>query len=271
MGAVSWAGAWYLRTLHRWDGVSASLGAAPGALSQCVAVATELDADVRGIVIVQTLRVAIIAVGLPASLAALGLVAPSTRGVGGAFDLSKLDELLLLIVICSLCGWLAYRLRFPGGILFGAMLASAALHGSGLIHAAMPWWAANAAMIALGGVTGSRFADLPINLLMRYLGAGLGSFATSLVVAGSFAATLIAGLSLNASDAFIAFAPGSVDAMMLLALALHTDPVYVGAHHIVRIFFVSVTMPLLAQRAARAEHKPIDETKLPPVTPDDED
>jgi membrane AbrB-like protein len=262
MGAVSWTGAWYLRKVHRWDGVSASLGAAPGALSQCVAVATELDADVRGIVIVQTLRVAIIAVGLPTGLAALGLVTPSTRGVGGAFDFAKIDELLLLIAICTLCGWLAYRVRFPGGILFGAMLASAALHGSGLIHAAM---------IALGGISGSRFADLPIRLLLRYLGAGLGSFAASLAVTGSFAALLIAALSVNASDAFIAFAPGSVDAMMLLALALHTDPVYVGAHHIVRIFFVSVTMPLLAQRAARAEHKPIDESRLPPATPDDED
>jgi membrane AbrB-like protein len=271
MGAVSWSGTLYLRRVHKWDRVSASLGAAPGALSQCVAVATEFDADVRGIVIVQTLRVAIIAIGLPAGLAALGLVAPSTRGVGGAFDPSKLGELALLIAICTLCGWLAFRIRFPGGILFGAMLASAALHGTGLIHAAVPWWAANAAMIALGGISGSRFADLPIKLLLRYLGAGLGSFVTSIVVTGSFASVLIATLSLNASDAFIAFAPGSVDAMMLLALALHTDPVFVGAHHMARIFFVSVTMPLLAQRAARIEHKPIDESRLPPATPDDED
>jgi membrane AbrB-like protein len=271
MGAVSWAGALYLRRLHGWDRVSAALGAAPGALSQCVAVATELDADVRGIVIVQTLRVAVIAVGLPAALAVLGLVAPSTRGVGGAFDLSKLPELVALIAICTVAAWLAYRVRFPGGILFGAMLASAALHGSAVIHAAMPWWAANAAMITLGGITGSRFADLPVRLLMRYLGAGLGSFAVSLVVAGAFAATMIVTLSLNVGDAFIAFAPGSVDVMMLLALALHTDPVYVGAHHMARIFFVSVTMPLLAQRAARVEHRPVDETKLPPSTPDDED
>lgn len=271
MGAVSWVGAWYLRRVHGWDRVSASLGAAPGALSQCLAVATELDADVRGIVIVQTLRVAVIAVGLPTALAALGLVTPSSRGVGGAFDLAKLDELAILIAACAAAAWLAYRVRFPGGILFGAMLASAGLHGSGLIHAAMPWWAANAAMVTLGGITGSRFADLPVKLLMRYLGAGLGSFAASLAVAGSFATVLIAALSLNVADAFIAFAPGSVDAMMLLALALHTDPVYVGAHHMARIFFVSVTMPLLAQRAARAERRPIDESKLPPPTPDDED
>lgn len=271
MGAVSWTGAAYLRRVHGWDRVSASLGAAPGALSQCAAVAIELEADTRGIVIVQTLRVVIIAVGLPAGLAALGLVAPSSRGVGGAFELSKLGELALLVVACAVCGWLAFRIRFPGGILFGAMLASAALHGSGLIHAVMPWWVANAAMICLGGITGSRFADLPMRLLMRYLGAGLGSFATSLVVAGSFASVLIAAFSLNISDAFIAFAPGSVDAMMLLALALHTDPVFVGAHHMVRIFFVSLTMPLLAQRAARVEHKTVDESKLPPPTPDDED
>ena len=50
----------------------------------------------------------------------------------------------------------------------------------------------------------------------------------------------------------IAFAPGSVDAMMLLALALNLDPVYVGAHHLTRIFFVSLTMPLVARRTARS-------------------
>jgi len=48
----------------------------------------------------------------------------------------------------------------------------------------------------------------------------------------------------------IAYAPGAVDAMMLLALALNLDPVYVGAHHLVRIFFVSLTMPLIARRVA---------------------
>jgi membrane AbrB-like protein len=270
MGIVSWVCAEYLRRVHKWDRVSASLGAAPGALSQCIAVATELGADLRGIAIVQTLRVAIIAVGLPAGLAALGLVTPSSRGVGGELDLTKLDELAILVAVCAAAAWLAYRVRFPGGILFGAMLASAILHGGGFIHAAMPWWAANAAMVALGGITGSRFAGVQVGLLLRYLGAGLGSFVVSLLIAGGFAMALLAALPGHAADALIAFAPGSVDAMMLLAIALHTDPIYVGAHHMARIFFVSLTMPLLAQRAARVEHKPVDESKLPPPTPDDE-
>jgi membrane AbrB-like protein len=271
MAVVSVAGSEYLRRVSGWDRVSASLGAAPGGLSQCVAVATELEADVRGIAIVQTIRVVIIAVGLPAGLALLGLVTPSSRGPGGAFDWSNLDELAILIAASAVVAAIAYRIHFPGGILFGAMLTSGVLHGTGWVQAVMPWWAANAAMIALGGITGSRFANTPVRLLLRYMGAALGSFTISVAIAGAFAAALVGATSLRIADVMIAYAPGSVDAMMLLALALNTDPVYVGAHHLARIFFVSLSMPIVANRAARLERKPIDESKLPPPTPDDED
>ncbi|MBV9347795.1 MAG: AbrB family transcriptional regulator, partial [Pseudolabrys sp.] len=88
---AGYLGAEYLRRVHGWDRVSAYLGAAPGGLSQCVAIATELDADVRGVAIVQTVRVAMIAVGLPAALTILGLVAPASRGIGGEFSWAKLD------------------------------------------------------------------------------------------------------------------------------------------------------------------------------------
>jgi uncharacterized membrane protein AbrB (regulator of aidB expression) len=68
----------------------------------------------------------------------------------------------------------------------------------------------------------------------------------------------------------IAYAPGAVDAMMLLALALNLDPVYVGAHHLVRIFFVSLAMPLLAHSAAPARKK-ADVPTLPRKRPPFED
>ena len=56
------------------------------------------------------------------------------------------------------------------------MFASAALHGSGLIHAVVPPWVANTAMVALGGVIGARFANTPLRLLANYLAAGLRLF-----------------------------------------------------------------------------------------------
>ena len=53
MAAIGFAGALYLQKVHGWDRVSAFLGAAPGGLSQVMAVAAELGADMRGIAVVQ--------------------------------------------------------------------------------------------------------------------------------------------------------------------------------------------------------------------------
>ena len=248
MACVSFAGAGYLRLVHGWDTITAYLAAAPGGLSQVMALAVELDADVRAIAIVQTIRVVIVAVGLPAALALLGLVGHATRGVGGPFNPAMLDELAILMVGSTVAAIIAYRIRFPGGLLFGAMLTSAALHGSGYIHVAIPWWATNTVMIAFGAVTGSRFANTPLRMLLHFVGAAFGTFATAVTITSIFAIGLVGMLSLPIAEVTIAFAPGAVDAMMLLALALSLDPVYVGAHHLTRIFFVSMSMPLIARR-----------------------
>ncbi len=251
MAFISIGGAGYLRLIHRWGKVDAYLAAAPGGMSQVLALGAELGADLRAIAIVQSIRVVVIAVGLPAGLSLLGLVGHAAPRNTVALNLAILDELAILVAASSVVAIIAYRVRFPGGLLFGAMLTSAVLHGSGLIHAVMPWWVANTAMVAMGAITGSRFANTPLRLLVNFVGAAFGSFAVAVTIAAIFAAGLISVLSLRVAEVMIAFAPGSVDAMMLLALALNLDPVYVGAHHLTRIFFVSLTMPLMARRSAR--------------------
>ena len=251
MVCISVSGASYLRVVHGWDKMTAYLAAAPGGLSQVMGLAIELDADIRAIAIVQTIRVAIIAVGLPAGLSLLGLVHHGARSIGGVFNPAQLGELAILIAVSTAAALVAHRVRFPGGLLFGAMLASAALHGSGTIHVLMPWWVTNTVMMAFGAVIGSRFAGTPLRLLAHFIGAAFGSFAVAVAVTALFAVALVSILSLPIAEVIIAYAPGAVDAMMLLALALNLDPVYVGAHHLVRIFFVSLAMPLLARRAGR--------------------
>ena len=268
MAIVGYGGAAYLRVVHGWDNVSAYLGAAPGGLSQVIAIAAELGADMRAIAVVQTMRVVIVAVGLPVGLAVFGLVHPSVRGIGGQFSIAALDELAILVAASTVVAMIAYRCRFPGGLLFGAMLTSAILHGSGLIHAVMPWWVANAAMIALGAVTGSRFANTPLRMMVNFIAAAVGSFAVTVAISAVAAVLLIGVSPLRIAEVMIAFAPGAVDAMMLLALALNLDPVYVGAHHLTRIFFVSLTMPFVARFAARHALSKPDQSPPPPAVQD---
>jgi hypothetical protein len=100
-------------------------------------------------------------------------------------------------------------------------------------------------------------------MMLNFVAAAFGSFAVAVAISAVFAAVLISLLSLRVAEVMIAFAPGSVDAMMLLALALSLDPVYVGAHHLTRIFFVSLTMPLLARYSARTEKKAGEGAKRP--------
>lgn len=256
MTAVSFASSAYLRAVHGWGKIDAYLASAPGAMSQVLVLGAELGADLRAIAIVQSTRVVIVAIGLPAGLAIVGLAGHAVRPDPGPLTLHVIDELAILVVAGAFGAWLAHRLRLPGGLLFGAMITSAVLHGTGYIHAVLPWWVTNAAGLVLGAIIGARFASTPLRLLLDYLGAAFGSFAVSVVIAAVFAAGVVTLLSMRAAEVMIAFAPGSVDAMMLLALALHLDPVYVGAHHVVRIFLISLTAPLVARRIARKPKPP---------------
>jgi hypothetical protein len=249
---------YYLRRVHGWDPLSALFAGFPGAMAQVISLAAESNVDLRAVVIVQTLRVVILTVGVPAGLGLLGLAGPAALP-GGSPGAAQLGELAVLVAISIACGIGLFWIGFPGGLIFGAMLPSAVLHGSGLIEATLPWWVATTAMVGLGALTGTRFGNTDIRLLTRYAGAALGSFAVSLAVAAIFALAVVAFLSVRISDAVVAFSPGAVDAMMILALALHLDPVYVGAHHVSRVVVVSLALPIwvrrIAQRRLRDESK----------------
>lgn len=264
MSCVGFGSAAYLRVVHGWGKIDAYLASAPGAMSQVLAAGAELGADLRAIAIVQSTRVVIVAIGLPAGLALVGLAGHAARPDPGPLTLYVVDELAILVVAGAAGAWLAHRLKLPGGLLFGAMITSAVLHGSGLIHAVLPWWVTNTAALALGAVIGARFTNTPLRLLLHYLGAAFGSFAVAVLITAIFAAGVVSLLSMRAAEVMIAYAPGSVDAMMLLALALHLDPVFVGAHHVVRILLVSLTTPLLARRIARKPKPPTSSRKPPP-------
>ena len=67
----------YLNRVHGWDSMSSLFAAAPGALSQALALAADTSADLRSVAIVQSVRVLVLAVVLP--LSSRGLAWPARR------------------------------------------------------------------------------------------------------------------------------------------------------------------------------------------------
>ena len=246
----------YLRFAHGWDPLSALLGASPGAMAQVVALAAEFDADMRGVAIVQTMRVLMVTIGVPGGLALFGFAAGGVIVVPGPASGSSLVELAMIAILSSLMAYAMGRLRVPGGLLFGAMAGSALLHGTGYVHAVLPWWVGSSAVVMLGAVVGSRFANATPRMLLDYVGAALGSAAVALAVASVFVLIVARFLPFRPADVAIAFAPGAQDTMMVLALALHLDPVYVGAHQLARWLVVTFSVALSARWLARRKTVP---------------
>src|SRR6202789_2279987 len=148
----------YLQRVHGWDRTSAFLAASPGALSQIALLAIEKGADMPAIAVVQTLRVIILTAALPLILVATGLTSSSAP----ALTMTVASPLGLVGLIgASVSVSLLLRMaKFPASWLFGAMIGSSVLHGTGLIDGGLPPLVRGVALIGIGTLIGSRVSRL---------------------------------------------------------------------------------------------------------------
>jgi membrane AbrB-like protein len=238
---ATFGSSYYLQKMHDWDRTSAFLAGSPGALSQIVVLAAERNADVAGISVVQTMRVILLTAALPLLLAAAGVAPPPTitTVTAAASPLALALLAVAAVAVAALLRWL----NFPASWMFGAMLASSVLHAGGWVEGGLPTWARAIALIGIGTLIGTRFARMSRKTLFSHIGAALGSFAVAIVISAVFVAVVAFATHARFSDIVVAFSPGAMDAMLALALTLHIDPVFVGAHHLSRFLFVTLATP----------------------------
>jgi uncharacterized protein len=238
---VTFGSSLYLQRWHGWDRTSAFLAASPGALSQIALLAIEKGADMPAIAVVQTLRVIILTAALPLILVATRLTSASAPALTTTIA-SPLG--LIGLIGASVAVSLVLRMaKFPASWLFGAMIGSSVLHGTGLIDGGLPPIVRGIALVGIGTLIGSRFSRMKMSTLLRHLAAGLGSFAVASLITAVFVALVALTTHVRFADVLVAYAPGAMDAMLALALTLHIDPIFVGAHHLSRFIFVTIATP----------------------------
>jgi hypothetical protein len=238
---TTFGSSFYLQRVHGWDRTSAFLAASPGALSQITILAIEKGADVSAIAVVQTMRVIMLTAALPLLLVIAGMTAaPSpTLAIAVASPLG-----LAGLIGASVATALVLRMaKFPASWMFGAMTGSSVLHGSGLIEGGLPPWMRAVALVGIGTLIGSRFSRMKPKTLLSHVNAALGSFAIAIMISAIFVAVIALTTAVRFADVLVAFAPGAMDAMLALALTLHIDPIFVGAHHLSRFVFVTIATP----------------------------
>jgi hypothetical protein len=148
------------------------------------------------------------------------------------------------LIAASVAVALLLRLmKFPASWMFGAMIGSSLLHGSGLIEGGLPPSLRSIALVGIGSLIGSRFGRMKVSVLLSHVNAALGSFAIAIAISAVFVVLIALTTHVKFADIVVAFAPGAMDAMLALALTLHIDPIFVGAHHLSRFIFVTIATP----------------------------
>jgi hypothetical protein len=241
----------YLQRVHGWDRTSAFLAGSPGALSQITILAVERGADLPAIAVVQTMRVIILTAALPMVLALTGVAQINSSAM--TLTVAPPWQLVALISASLAVSLILRILKFPASWMFGAMIASSVLHGTGLVDGGVPPWMRSVALVGIGSLIGARFARMKVRVLAGHINAALGSFAIAILVTAVFVGIIALTTQVRLSDTVVAFAPGAMDAMLALALTLHIDPIFVGAHHLSRFVFVTIATPGIVHLFGRTQ------------------
>ncbi|WP_416355211.1 AbrB family transcriptional regulator [Aureimonas phyllosphaerae] len=241
----------FLQRVFGWDRETALFASLPGAMSFVLAAASETRADMTRIVVVQSTRLLLLIGALTPLLAWLeGAQAVEGQLRGGVIGTPL--QYLVLGGLCALCAWLGMRSRVPGGLILGALFASAFLHGTEIAPVAIPNWIAIPALVVLGCSIGARLKPEHRSAMRELLTASLGAFAIGLGLSGLAGLVAFVLLGIAFGKIALAYAPGALEALTVLAFQFNLDPAYVAAHHVVRFVGLALIVPVLARRLPRS-------------------
>ena len=241
----------YYRHVVRDTPITALCSSIPGGLNAIVAIAGSLGADERNVALAQSLRIAIVVCMAPfVAFTLMGYTQP-TADPTAAQQLISLPDLAILL---SLTFWLMWVLRNSGIPILGMvcpLFVSAILRMTGVIEGVLPHWLVEIGLLVLGASVGGRFAGVSLSRLIRFGSLTFGGTAILMAVAALLAwiVSMITGQELIAL--LLAYAPGGVAEMSLIALAIDANPGFVAVHHVVRIIFVMIVVPVMVARFGR--------------------
>jgi membrane AbrB-like protein len=235
----------WFRRVGGFDRRTAFLAAMPGGLSEMVELAEVARADVPRVILAQSLRIATaIAVIAVWFRWIQGVPVGQVTGQAGFAELAAAD--LMILAGAAVAGSaLGLILRLPAPTLLGPMVVSAALHLTGVTQSAPPAELVVLAQVILGTILGCRFVGISAGALLPAAALSLGATLVMLGLALGFALVLQRLTGQSAEQILLAYAPGGLTEMSLVALALNAEAAFVATHHVVRILLVIVAAPVM--------------------------
>lgn len=235
------------------DRRTAFFSAVPGGLYESIQLGEQAGADIQMLTMLQFLRLILCILLVPIAFTIVtGAAVGSASGIriAGAEVPLGLQDAAVLLGAAVAGVWLGERLRLPAANIFGPLILSAAAHLTGLTQTVPPDWLILLTQLVVGTGLGTRFAGMKRARLGQALRLATLNMALALGLAWGFALALATLTGMPAGAVFLAYAPGGVAEMSLVALSLQVSMVYVTVHHVLRIV-LSVFIVQIAHRHLR--------------------
>jgi membrane AbrB-like protein len=232
-----------LERIARLDRATALLGMLSGGAPAMIAIADDLDADVRLVAVVQYLRLLLI-VALTPLVVDVIFQPDHVLARGGA----EIDWPATVAVIagCGVLSALARPLRIPGGAIVVSTVAAATVTATGLVEPlTMPRPLVDVALAVLGLEVGLRFTPRSLRQAGRLTPIAALLTATLIAVCGLLGVVAAELAGVTWLEGYLAGTPGGLSAVLAITLAVDVPSGFAVPVQVVRMLITVILGPLI--------------------------
>lgn len=236
-----------LRARFGFGRLDAALCSMPGGIAEMILLGEQAGGDPRRVAIVHALRISLSILAIPLLAKVIFGISVASAGTLPPVRMTMPDW--AWFGLCLAVGVAADRwTRLPVPLILVPLALSAALHLGGISAFHVPPEVSILVQVMIGMNVGARFLGISTRALAA---VGLAAFA---VVAVQLSLALAAAVGMaraglgDALAVLLAYAPGGLAEMSLIAIAMGRETAFVAVHHIIRVLCALFAAPVLLKR-----------------------
>ena len=233
----------FLHKIRKLEKAEAFFISSPGGLLEMVLGAEECGANSKLVGLVHMIRIFLTVFTIPTIIFVLFPGSFERESVWPNFEGTLVDCLIILLILPI--GLIFGKIfRIPGRRLFGPLIVSAILHITETIDLNAPIIIFIFAQLITGSFFGSNMNGLTWQTAKNYLGHAVGIVISLSMCMIPFIFLITYLIDARPEAIILAYSPGGINEMGLVAATLGIKPAFVITHHLFRLFIVVLILGL---------------------------
>ena len=223
--------------------VEAFFISSPGGLLEMALGAEECGANSKKVGLIHIIRIFITVFTIPTLILLVFPESFERQPMWPSFHGSIVDCFIILVLIPSGI-FFGTIIKLPGKRLFGPLILSAVFHMTEIIDLDAPIIIFILAQLIVGSFFGSNMHGLNWKIARNYVGIAIGIVMSLTVCMIPFIVFLFFLIGAKPEAIILAFAPGGIQEMGLVASSLDIKPAFVVTHHFFRLLIVLIILAI---------------------------